>query len=130
MVKESQRVTIDLFVTQNISKLLWFRCNSFFRKSFLFRNETFAPFFDKLQGMMLRCVKIASGGSRISQRGAPTYYLAKICQKLHENEENWTDVDPPQHAGLTMLCTRAKMFRKSFLLLLSGITTLIYEIKS
>ena len=36
MVKGSQRVTIDLFVTQNISKLLWFRYNSYFRKSFLF----------------------------------------------------------------------------------------------
>ena len=23
-------------------------------------------------------------------RGASTYYFAKICQKLHENEENWT----------------------------------------
>ena len=37
----------------------------------------------------------SSGGSRISQKGrqpekgAPTYYLAKICRKLHENEENW-----------------------------------------
>ena len=38
-----------------------------------------------------------SGGSRVSQRwtstqkGDSTYYLAKICQKLHENEENWTE---------------------------------------
>ena len=59
------------------------------------------------------CVCICSGGSRISQtgapnrKGAPTYYLAKFCQKLHENGENWIrgegariknftkDVNPP-----------------------------------
>ena len=23
--------------------------------------------------------------------GGGTYYLAKICRKLHENEENWTE---------------------------------------
>ena len=55
-------------------------------------------------------VKVNSGGSRISQMeastqrsaadpgfprrgggGAPTYYLAKVCRKLRENEENWTE---------------------------------------
>ena len=30
-----------------------------------------------------------SGGSRTSKKWAPAYYLAKICRKLHENEENW-----------------------------------------
>ena len=39
------------------------------------------------------------------ESGVPTYYLAKICRKLHENEGNWTEpgderpkfdyVDPP-----------------------------------
>ena len=28
--------------------------------------------------------------------GAPTYYLAKICRKLHENEENWTGAARPK----------------------------------
>ena len=28
-----------------------------------------------------------SGGSRIFQRGASTYYLVKFSRKLHENEE-------------------------------------------
>ena len=23
-------------------------------------------------------------------QGMPTYYLAKLCRKLHENERNWT----------------------------------------
>ena len=27
---------------------------------------------------------------RFSGRGAPVYYLAKICRKLHKNDENWT----------------------------------------
>ena len=30
---------------------------------------------------------VYSGGSRIYQRGAPTYYLAIFFQKMHENEE-------------------------------------------
>ena len=40
---------------------------------------------------------VISGGTRISQTGgggrggAPTYYLAKLTRKLHENEENWTE---------------------------------------
>ena len=41
---------------------------------------------------------VLSGGSRISRgpptrrwRGGATYYLAKICRKLHENEENCTE---------------------------------------
>ena len=28
---------------------------------------------------------------RQPERGAPTYYLAKMCWKLYENEENWTE---------------------------------------
>ena len=51
-----------------------------------------------------------SGGSRISQTGAPTpefktktYYLQDICRKLHENERNLTggaslaSTPPPDH---------------------------------
>ena len=42
-------------------------------------------------------------GVPIQKGRAPTYYLAKICRKLHETEENWTEgarpkfyyVDPP-----------------------------------
>ena len=55
--------------------------------------------------------------------GAPIYYLAKICQKLHENEENWTGgthpkfyyVDPPL-LSIHLLATRWLVFdRKVFL---------------
>ena len=28
---------------------------------------------------------------RQSEKGTQTYYLAKICQKMHENEENLTE---------------------------------------
>ena len=31
-----------------------------------------------------------SGGSRISQTGILTYYLAKFARKLYENERIWT----------------------------------------
>ena len=40
-------------------------------------------------------MKVISGGSSIPQRGGANprvstyYYLAKICQKLDENKENW-----------------------------------------
>ena len=40
---------------------------------------------------------MSSGGSKISRRrgvptpGGTTYELAKFRQKLHENEENWTE---------------------------------------
>ena len=44
-----------------------------------------------------RILTVNLGGSRISQTGrrqpkmGGTYYLAKFRQKLHENEENWTE---------------------------------------
>ena len=41
---------------------------------------------------------IFSGGSRISQSGAPTYYMAKFSRKLFENEEivvHRAPLDPP-----------------------------------
>ena len=53
---------------------------------------------------------ITRGGSRISQRGrqpergSPTYYLAKICQKLHKNEENWIERG---HSSKIFLCRSA-----------------------
>ena len=41
-----------------------------------------------------------SGGN--PKRGTPTYCLAKICKKLDDNEENWTereDARPKFHYG-------------------------------
>ena len=38
--------------------------------------------------------------------GAPTYYLAKFGQKLHENEENWTEGD----AFKILLCRSATVY--------------------
>ena len=35
--------------------------------------------------------------------GVPTYYLAKICRKLHKNEENWAG----GRASKTLLCRPA-----------------------
>ena len=29
-------------------------------------------------------------GAPPEREGAPTYYLAKICRRVHANEENWT----------------------------------------
>ena len=35
-------------------------------------------------------------GGRQPQKLAPSYYLAKFCQKLHENEENWVGGTRPK----------------------------------
>ena len=57
-----------------------------------------------------------SGGSWISQRGlkedVPTYYLAKICWKLHENEVNWTE---RERASEILLCRFATTWVCMFL---------------
>ena len=37
-----------------------------------------------------RLVQDFPQGAPTQREGVPTYYLAKICRKLHENEGNWT----------------------------------------
>ena len=63
-------------------------------------------------------VSVCWGRSRISQRGGmPTYYSAKFCGTLHENEETWTG-----DASKVLLCsstigvqTYARLFLHSLL---------------
>ena len=52
-------------------------------------------------------------GRQPEERGEPTYYLAKICQKIHENEENGTGgrpkfyyVYPPLPTNSSSVCMK------------------------
>ena len=61
------------------------------RNTSLLRSKSSTNAFRPRIGTHHACVvTLTSGGSRISQTGAPTYYFAKFHRKLHENEENWT----------------------------------------
>ena len=44
-------------------------------------------------------------GGPILESGQKTYYLARLCRKLHERERNWTERDPPMRwdAGSTVI---------------------------
>ena len=54
-------------------------------------NPLLTFYFDVDANANVRCEHtLTSSGSRISQTGAPIYYLAKFHRKLHEIEENWT----------------------------------------
>ena len=73
-----------------------------------------------------RRIQISQMGGTPTPKGVLTYYLAEFRQKLHENEENWTErggsrpkfyyVDPPLVAdsGFHMF-QKGLIFRKKSL---------------